>query len=186
MLVDGDPNHSASLVWYSARQQFLGNKLDPERLAVVSVAESPRYARTHEHLIFDTKARPDPEELQGLALGCDFIILPTTPEPFALHSLMQTAEALYRIGGRYRVLLSIVAPYPNQDGARARAALEEAGIPEFRVSIPRRVEYQRVLLSGTTVNSAQYDLVCEEICDEIALKPAAIGTGKKGDRLVST
>ena len=171
VLVDGDPNRSASEVWAGTRTMpFL----------VVSEAEAPRHARSHEHLIIDTKARPDQRDLQELALGCDLLILPVTPDAFAIHALLKTMEALDAIGGsKYRVLLNIVPPQPNQDGMRARGDLERAGVPMFETWIPRRVEYQRCLLDGRTVNSPQYDMVGEEILAIAGMTPTPASQGTK-------
>ncbi len=64
VLIDGDPNRSAS-AW--ARHGNLPFKVVDERQAA-------KNARQFEHLVFDTKARPEQEDLKALAEGCDLLI----------------------------------------------------------------------------------------------------------------
>ena len=42
-----------------------------------------RYARDFDHIVIDTEARPNEEDLQALADGCDLLVIPTTPDALA-------------------------------------------------------------------------------------------------------
>jgi len=145
-LVDGDPNRSSTS--WAARG-------DPP-FKVVGEHQIAIYARQCEHLIIDTKARPEPQDLQALAEGCDLLVLPCTPDPFSLDALMMTVEALQSLGaGRYRILLTIVPPRPQPDGDNARRTIAGAGLPIFRGEIRRTVAFQRAALDGSTVDQVK-------------------------------
>ena len=88
-LIDGDPNQSA-LNW--ARRS---NSLPFE---VLGVHQAARAGRKYEHLIMDTKARPDLDELRDLVEGCDLLIIPTTPDSLALEGMKLTLHALEELG----------------------------------------------------------------------------------------
>lgn len=144
LLIDGDPNRSVS-GW--AKRGSLPFPVADERSAA-------KAARQYDNLIFDTKARPDEDDLKALAEGCDMLIVPTTPDALAMDALVQTVNALRQIGtDRFRILLTIVPPRPNHDGDDARRMLIEAGLPIFEGEIPRLIAYQRAALNGLIVNA---------------------------------
>ena len=144
MLVDGDPNRSAT-GW--AKRGELPFRVIDERQAV-------RYARDHEHVVIDTEARPEREDLEALAGGGDLLIIPTTPDALALDALLLLVNALEEIGAgeaSYRVLLTLVPPRPSRDGETARETLGGAGLPIFAGEIRRRVAFQKAALEGVPV-----------------------------------
>ena len=154
LLVDGDPNRSVT--------RWASQGLLP--FTVVSEAQATMHARTHEHIVIDTKARPDSDDLREIALGCHLLVLPCTPDPLSVDALLATVKELRTLGtDRFRVLLTIVPPRPNRDGAKAREALLEAGLPLFKAQIPRLVSFQRCILDGHTVYSPEYGEATEEI-----------------------
>lgn len=163
LLIDGDPNRSAT-GW--AKRGELPFKVVDERQAV-------RYAKDYEHVVIDTQARPQQEDLQALADGCDLLIIPTTADALALDALIQTVEALKPLGARYRILLTMIPPKPSRDGEEARTMLNDAGLPLFTNSIRRLVAFQKAALAGVPVYNADdprarigwrdYQRVCEEI-----------------------
>lgn len=100
LLVDGDPNRSVT-EW--ARAGKLPFRVVDERQAAL-------HARSYEHIVIDTKARPEEEDLRALALGCHLLVIPCTPDPLSLRALTLTVSALRTIGAdRYRVLLTVVS-----------------------------------------------------------------------------
>jgi chromosome partitioning protein len=142
VLIDGDPNRSAS-AWHQRGALPFG---------VVDERQAARAARQYEHLIIDTEARPNQQDLQALVEGCDQLIIPTTPDALALDALMLTVRALTTLGAdRYRVLITMVPPKPSRDGDEARAMLETAGIPVFATGIRRLVAFQKAALQGAPV-----------------------------------
>jgi chromosome partitioning protein len=143
VLVDGDPNRS-STSWAS--------RGDPP-FRVVGEHQIAMYARQCEHLIIDTKARPDPQDLKALAEGCDLLILPCTPDPFSMDALTMTIQSLEQLGAdSFRILLTIVPPRPMTDGEEARKLIVDAGLPIFTGEIRRTVAFQRAALDGVTVD----------------------------------
>ena len=142
LLIDGDPNRSAT-GW---------SKRGAMPFKVVDERQAARYARDFEHIVIDTKARPEQDDLKSLADGCDLLVLPTTPDALALDALMLTVEALGQLANdRYRVLLSIVPPKPSRDGEEARRMLESRNLPVFRHDIRRLVAFQKAALAGLPV-----------------------------------
>jgi chromosome partitioning protein len=145
LLVDGDPNRSVTRWASEGKLPF----------TVVSEAQAAMHARHYEHIVIDTKARPDPEDLREIATGCHLLVLPCTPDPLSVDALLATVKALRGLGNdRFRVLLTIVPPRPNKDGA---------SLPLFQAQIPRMVNFQRCILDGETVYSPEYNEVGEEI-----------------------
>ena len=146
LLVDGDANRSAT-VW--GKRGGLPFKIVDERQAA-------RYARNYEHVIIDTAARPDEDDLKALAGGCDLLIIPVTPDALALDALMLTVKVLQNIGSdSYRVLLTIIPPRPSRDGEEARSTLQQGTLPLFEVGIRRFVAFQKAALAGVPVFSVR-------------------------------
>ncbi|MEA5512304.1 ParA family protein [Crocosphaera sp. UHCC 0190] len=142
LLVDGDPNRS-SLAW---------EKRGSLPIKVVDERSAPKYIRDYENIVIDTSARPETEELQALADGCDLLLLPTTPDAMAIDALSLTVNALKTIGvNHYKVLLTIIPPKPTRDGEEAREFLTDAGIPLFKKGIRRLIVFQRAALQGVPV-----------------------------------
>jgi len=163
LLIDGDPNRSAT-GW--ARRGELPFKVVDERQAA-------RYARDYEHVVIDTQARPEQEDLRALADGCDLLVIPTSPDALGIDALLQTVDALKPLGARYRILLTLIPPKPSRDGDEARTMLSNAGLPVFNNSIRRLVAFQKAALAGVPVYAVDdprarigwrdYQKVCEEI-----------------------
>ena len=142
LLIDGDPNRSAT--GWSKRGSL--------PFTVVDERQAARYVPQFKHVVIDTKARPEREDLQALADGCDLLIVPTTPDALALDALMLTVKALQSLGSeRYRILITMVPPKPSRDGDEARAMLSEAGLPLFGTYIRRLVAFQKAALQGVPV-----------------------------------
>ncbi len=142
LLVDGDANRSAT-AW---------DKRGELPFKVVDERQAARYAREYEHILIDTEARPEEEDLKALADGCDLLVIPTTPDVLALDALMLTVKALQTIGtNNYRVVLTIVPPHPSRDGDEARSLLQQGAIPFFESGIRRLVAFQKAALAGVPV-----------------------------------
>jgi len=143
LLIDGDPNRSAS-GW--ARRKGLPFRVVDERQAV-------RFSREYEHILIDTQARPTPEDFEALAAGCDMLVIPVTPDALGLDALFLMVQALEQLGSdRFRILLTIVPPKPNRDGEEAVATLREANLPVFKTVIRRFVAHQKAALQGILVS----------------------------------
>ena len=141
LLVDGDANRSA-LDW-GARGQV--------PFKVVDEKQAVKFARKYEHIIIDTPARPDEDELKTIAEGCDLLVLPTSPDALALGATLKMVDALHDLDANYRLLLTIVPPNPNKAGVDARAAIVNAELPLFETGIRRLAVFQKAALEGVPV-----------------------------------
>lgn len=145
LLIDGDPNRSAT-GWGKRGAGSLPFQVVDERQAA-------KYARDFAHIVIDTKARPDREDLEALAGGCDLLVIPTTPDAMSLETLFEIVSDLRSLKSeRYRVLLTIIPPKPSRDGEDARAALEAQGLPLFQRGIRRFKPFQTAALEGVSVS----------------------------------
>jgi len=146
VLVDGDPNRSVT-GWARRGSPAFG---------VVDERQAARHVRDAEHVVIDTAARPSREDLAALADGCDLLVIPSTPDAFALDALVLTVDALREIpSARFRVLLTVVPPRPSRDGDEARATIGGLGLPLFAGSIRRAVAFQRAALAGCLVSETK-------------------------------
>lgn len=142
LLLDGDANRSVSN-W--AERGDLPFRVADERHAA-------KYSKDADHIIIDTAARPNEEDLKTLAEGCDLLILPCVPDVLSLEAMMLTVETLKKLESNcYRVLLTIVPPKPNRDGDEARKSLLKADLPLFKTSIRRFQAYKKAALLGLPV-----------------------------------
>jgi chromosome partitioning protein len=145
LLIDGDPNRSAS-DW--ARPGRLPFKVEDERRAARSGVAS-----TFKHVIVDTEARPKAADLKDLASDFDLLVVPTSPDMLSLSALKQTLDALRSLGSSsYKVLLTICPPWPSKDAEDAHADLTAAGVTVFSSHVPRLSAFSKAALSGVVVS----------------------------------
>ncbi|GAB4236417.1 MAG: ParA family protein [Stanieria sp.] len=140
LLIDADKNRSA-LVW---------SKEDKLPFYVASQAGSTGLITKYTHIVIDTQARPEPEELEDLARGCDLLILPTTPNHLDLDTTIKAVELLEPLKINYKVLLTQVDSR-TINGREARKFLEESQLPLFKADIPRLVAFERSPSRGVIV-----------------------------------
>ena len=145
LLVDGDANRSAT-DW--------GNR-GQVPFKVVDEKQAVKFARLYEHIIIDTPARPNEDELKTIATGCDLLVLPTSPDALALGATLKMVDALHSLDTNYRILLTIVPPKPNKAGIEARAAIANAELPIFKSSIRRLAVFQKAALEGVPVGAVK-------------------------------
>lgn len=148
LLVDNDPNKSA--IGWAER----GNGNLPFK--VVDVIQVAKLGRGYEHVVLDTKARPDREELKTIAEGCDMLVIPTTPDAMSIEALMGTVGTLRNLGvGKFKVLITITPPYPERDAEEARKMLEANDYPLFGSSIPAAKAFKQAALNGILVSQVK-------------------------------
>lgn len=140
LLIDADKNRSA-LVW---------SKEDKLPFYVASQAGSTGLITKYTHIVIDTQARPEPEELEDLARGADILILPTTPNHLDLDTTIKAVELLEPLKINYKVLLTQVDSR-TINGREARKFLEESKLPLFKTDIPRLVAFERASSRGVIV-----------------------------------
>ena len=142
LLIDGDPHRSASA--YTTRGQL--------PFTIVDERGAAKFARNYEHIVIDTEARPDEDDLRSLANGCDLLVIPTTPDAMAIDALLLTVAALRKVKAEnYKILLTVVPPKPNHDAEDARQMLVGNGLPVFKSEIRRLIAFQKASLAGVPV-----------------------------------
>jgi chromosome partitioning protein len=142
LMIDGDTNRSAS--GWAKRGKLPFDTIDERQAA--------KYARNYDHIIIDTQAKPEQEDLKALADGCDLLIIPSTPDALALDAMMLTVNALQQLGNdSYKILLTVIPPKPSRDGDEAKKMLKTAGLPLFQTGIRRYVAFQKAALKGIPV-----------------------------------
>jgi len=160
LLIDGDANRSA-LAW--SRRGELPFKVIDER-------QGAKHARDAEHIIIDTQARPDRDDLAALVEGCDELIIPTTPDALSLDALVLLTDELRDLGAaNWRVLLTLCPPRPSHDADEARVMLDAAGIPLFAGQIRRAVAFQKAALTGCIVAAVADPRAAAAAADYIAI-----------------
>ena len=142
LLVDSDLNRSAT-AWRARGKGF------PFELADSAAGAS--IAHRFKHVVIDTQARPNREDLKDLADSCDLVIVPTAADAMALDALMQTVELLDSLNRPYRILLTMVPPKPNKVGDEVQTMLRHEGWPVFKTYIRRLVAFQKAALLGCLV-----------------------------------
>lgn len=148
ILIDGDLNRSAKL--WSAK----GNLA----FTVVDEREGIKAARNFEHIIIDTPARPEQEEIQSLARGCDLLLVPTTPDVLAMGALNANIQTFKQLNiQNFQVIVTIVPPRPSTVGKEARDFLKQAGFPVLNQMVRRLAVYQKSALAGTVVSDVKGD-----------------------------
>jgi chromosome partitioning protein len=140
LLVDGDPNRSAT--GWSRRGKF--------PFEVADLMSAAKASRGQDHIVIDTEAHPDHDELEALAKGCDLLILPTSPDALAIDALLQTVDNLEGLDN-YGILLTLVDSRKKATATAARKSLENLGLPVFKQEIRRLTCYERAALEGKPV-----------------------------------
>lgn len=140
LLVDGDPNRSAT--GWSKRGSL--------PFQVCDLMAASKASRGKDFIVIDTAARPKLEDLEELAAGCDFLILPTTPQALSVDATLQTVEALKGIED-YAILITMVDSRKRTTAAAARAALEGLELPVLNTEIRLLTAYEKASLAGVPV-----------------------------------
>lgn len=142
LLIDGDPNRSAS-TW--AKRGSMPFDVADER-------EGAYRSRNYAHVVVDTEARPGDADMEALARGCDLLVLPTVPASLDTDVLILTLTAVRNLApDKYRVLLTKVPPPPEQEGPMLRKELEARDIPVFAAEIPRLKAFEKAAAAGVPV-----------------------------------
>lgn len=140
LLIDADKNRSA-LIW--SREEKLP-------FYVASQAGSTALIKKATHIIIDTQARPELEELKDLAAESDLLVIPTTPNHLDIDATLKAVELLRSFNATFKVLLTQVDAR-TKHGRSARRQLEKLDLPLFRTDIPRLVAFERAPSQGVTV-----------------------------------
>lgn len=143
LLVDDDPNQSA-LHW----QERGANSLPFDVITPIRLAKLAAEAK---HIVIDTPARPNREDLETLSNESDVLLAPTTPDALSLDALLLIVGTLQSLdAANFRVLLTQTNPRSHA-GRDARMMLEANGLTVCKSEIRKRAVFGRAALAGTTV-----------------------------------
>ena len=146
LLVDGDPNLSAS-GWAERR-----NVAESLNFKIINERQLAKYARQARHIVIDTKARPEDEDLEAIVDNCDQLIIPCTPDALSLDAMIKTVKSLKILkSSQYKILLTKIPPPPSKEGPEARELLNDAGLPVMESEIRLYAVYRKAAKEGKTV-----------------------------------
>lgn len=150
-LVDGDPNRSA-IAWAGRADGSFPFK-------VITEIQLSRFAGQFRHIVTDTKARPEREDLQDLMETADLIILPTPPNGDDLRVTANTARTLQEIGStKHKVLFTRVPTnHGSTDEEDARDFLVNQGISVLKGRIRHYKAYEKAFVAGVPVFQIKQD-----------------------------
>ena len=150
-LVDGDPNRSA-VAWAGRANGTFPFK-------VITEIQLPRFVGQFRHIVTDTKARPEREDLQDLMETADLIILPTPASGDDLRVTAQTARTLQDLGStKHKVLLTRVPTnHGSTDEKDARDFLTSQGVPVVKGRIRHYKAYEKAFVAGVPVFQIKQD-----------------------------
>ncbi len=149
LLIDGDQNRSATRWAKRGSMPFV----------IADEKEAAYQARNFTHVVIDTAARPDSDDFEALAKGCDLLVIPTTPAVLDTDVLILTLSAINRMApDKYRVLLTKVPPPPETEGKELREELQRQGIPVFVAEIPRLKAFEKAATDGVPVSTVHHKM----------------------------
>lgn len=150
VLVDSDPNRS-SVAW-------AGRSPDAP-FKVITELELLGFQGKFQHIVTDTKARPDREDLQTLLNMVHLIVLPSTPSGDDLRVTMMTARTLQDLGStKHKVLLTKVPTHRGaSDEADARSILEANHVPTLNGRVRHYKAFDKAFISGVPVFQVKRD-----------------------------
>jgi chromosome partitioning protein len=140
LFIDGDPNESA-VAW---------DKRGGLPFPVIRESDVESFGGTFEHIILDTPARPNSEELQTICDKSDLVIVPSQPDALSLDALIKLINSLDSIhAANFKILLTQVPPRSHA-GLAAKELFKELKVPVFETEIRRRAICSKAALRGVT------------------------------------
>lgn len=151
VLVDSDPNRS-SIAW-------AGRASNPFPFKVITELELLKFQGQFQHIVTDTKARPQRDDLQVLLNTADLIILPSSPSGDDLRVTANTARVLYELSStKHKVLLTKVQTHASAtDEQDAREWLQAMSVPVFKGRIRYYKAYDKAFIAGIPVFQVKRD-----------------------------
>jgi chromosome partitioning protein len=81
------------------------------------------------------------------------MVIPTTPDAMSLEALMATVGMLRSLQlEQFKILITIIPPYPERDGEEARKMLSANGYPLFASGIREAKAFKLASLAGQIVH----------------------------------
>lgn len=167
VLVDGDEKNLSASDWNAAGDGLPCEVVTLQELDSLDLSDVA-------HLVLDTRAGEDADEMLDLAKDMDLLIVPTKPDEINMNALARVLRRLTDKGlSRYRVLI-VDAPAFNTSAHDARAALMDQGLPVFMQTVRRTESFNKAVAAGVPVGylkgdryaklaSMDYEMVLREL-----------------------
>ena len=144
-LHDADPNQSSAL-WYQR-----GLEKHPQSFTLIPQDE-PFQAANYDHLVIDSEAGSDPEELAGLVEASDLLIVPSRPAMLDMEQTIATVYDLEELREKAIVLLTVCKPRRKNVVLDALTALDNAEISACPACVFERAIVEDTPAFGATLN----------------------------------
>ena len=145
-LIDDDNNRTASN-W--AERAEISEKFEvPFKIA--SFRSMSKAVAGADYVVIDSQASRTDEDLKDFAEDCDLVVIPTKPDINSARAATETADAIKRHGGHYRILITDVPSY-NTTGAELAEDLAKSGYLLLERAIRRSEGVNHASLAGNTL-----------------------------------
>lgn len=145
-LVDDDNNRTASS--WAERAQGNAKFIVPFKIA--SFRSMSKAVEGADYVVIDSQASRTDDDLKDFAEDCDLVVIPTKPDINSARSALETADAINRHGGNYRILIADVPGY-NTAGKELADDLAEDGYLVLKQAIRRSEGVNHASLAGSTL-----------------------------------
>lgn len=147
ILIDGDPNRSTLV----GARSIAYSDLVP--LRVMSETASVGQTGNCRHFFVDTKARPEPVDLEEIVQRSTLILIPSSTKQDELRVTGSTVKLLDSVGSKkHRVVLNRVHPNNREETLSSfKTGLREQGIPVFESVIRDYAIYDEAFGRGVSV-----------------------------------
>lgn len=145
-LIDDDNNRTASN--WAERAQDNAKFTVPFRIA--SFRSMSKAVDGADYVVIDSQASRTDDDLKDFAEDCDLVVIPTKPDINSARSAVETADAIKRHGGEYRILIADVPGY-NTTGKELAEDLEKDGYLVLKKAIRRSEGVNHASLAGSTL-----------------------------------
>ncbi|WP_068818897.1 ParA family protein [Phormidesmis priestleyi] len=169
ILIDGDPNRSTLV---GARSIVYSESVP---LRVMSETASVGQTGNCRHFFIDTKARPEPLDLEEIVHRSTLILIPSSTKQDELRVTCSTVKLLDSVSSKkHRVVLNRIHPNTGEETLSAfKSGLRSQGIPVFESVIRDYAVYDEAFgrglsvsqLRGKTVEKAWSDI--QQLLEEI-------------------
>ncbi|BAU16144.1 chromosome partitioning protein, ParA family (plasmid) [Leptolyngbya sp. NIES-3755] len=169
ILIDGDPNRSTLV----GARSIAHSETVP--LRVMSETASVGQTGNCRHFFIDTKARPEPLDLEEIVQRSTLILIPSSTKQDELRVTASTVKLLDSVGSKkHRVVLNRVHPNNREETLSSfKSGLREQGIPVFESVIRDYAIYDEAFgrgmsigqLRGKTAEKAWSDI--QQLVEEI-------------------
>jgi chromosome partitioning protein len=169
-LFDGDPNRSV-LNWDERTPEGFRHK----NLKVAQIMMVNKIAKSVDHSVVDTTARPAISDYKDLAAGSDILLVPVNPDIMSLETALETVRTLREVNAEnVAVVLTKVAHTQRSAADAVREECRRAGVRVLARDMRWFAAYQHAARLGVSVREVvklepQRDNTAEAWSDVVAI-----------------